>query len=233
MTGEGVKDTEKWVSDLGMKYAFAYERSGKLMGELGCSGYPSAALVDPTGTVVWVGHPASLSEKQIQAALEGALPKAVYEWPASAAAAAQALRKKKYADAIAAAAKVPEADGGPAIHAALLKVVDGRVKTIEVARQKGDFLTAAESAKALSKELAGLAQAAVADQHADEIAKDALAQKIIKAQKRVRELRAEKLGKKNEREKAIEDLEKIIKNFPDTFVASEAQALLGSLRKTK
>ena len=44
---------------------------------------------------------------------------------ACASAAAAALRKKKYVDAIAAAAKIPEADGGPAIKTALEAVVSG------------------------------------------------------------------------------------------------------------
>ena len=119
MTAETPKDTDPWMKSLDGKYAYAYERSGKLMSELGCNGYPSAALVNASGMVIWVGHPASIPNNLIQEAIKGALPKPVYEWPASASAAAAALRKKKYADAIGAAAKIPDADGGPAIKAAL------------------------------------------------------------------------------------------------------------------
>lgn len=221
------------MKDLGGKYAYAYERSGKLMGELGCSGYPSAALVNASGMVIWVGHPASIPNNLIQDAIKGALPKPVYEWPASASAAAGALRKKKYADAIAAAAKIPDADGGPAIKAALEAVVTGKVEGLKAAKEKGDMLSAYESSKALQKELAGLPQAKDADAVADEIAKDPQAAKIMKAQKRLREIRGERLGKKNEREKAMEDLEKMIEGFPDTYLAKEAKATLSGLKQKK
>jgi len=233
VTAETPKDTDPWMKSLDGKYAYAYERSGKLMSELGCNGYPSAALVNASGMVIWVGHPASIPNNLIQEAIQGALPKPVYEWPASASAAAAALRKKKYADAIAAAAKIPDADGGPAIKTALEAVVSGKVEGLKSAREKGDFLTAFESAKALQKELVGLPQAKDADAIADEISTDAQAKKIMAAQKRLREIRGQRLGKKNEREKAIEDLEKMIEGFPDTYLAKEAKSTLSGLKQKK
>jgi outer membrane protein assembly factor BamD (BamD/ComL family) len=53
------------------------------------------------------------------------------------------------------------------------------------------------------------------------------------AQKRLREIRGQRLGKKNEREKAIEDLEKMIEGFPDTYLAKEAKSTLNGLKQKK
>ena len=76
-------------------------------------------------------------------------------------------------------------------------------------------------------------QAKEADAIADEISADAQAKKIMTAQKRLREIRAQRLGQKNEREKAIEDLQKMIEGFPDTYLAKEAKSTLNGLKQKK
>ena len=67
----------------------------------------------------------------------------------------------------------------------------------------------------------------------DEYAKDETAQTIAKAQKKVRDLRTQRLGKSKEREKAMEDLQKIAKDHPGTKAAEEAQAFMAELRQRK
>jgi hypothetical protein len=47
----------------------------KASGRYGVAGIPSSALIDPQGKVVWTGHPSSLSDATLQAALKGARPR--------------------------------------------------------------------------------------------------------------------------------------------------------------
>ena len=58
--------TEAWVKKHGAMYPYAYDKAGSVMRELGLSGYPSAALVSPSGTIVWTGHPAGLKQDLIE-----------------------------------------------------------------------------------------------------------------------------------------------------------------------
>lgn len=233
MTGEGVKETEQWIADKGAKYAYAYDKGMKVMTAFGLGGYPSVVLIGADGVVLHAGSAGGATDKLIEKALVGALPKPLYEWPASAGAAKSAFVKRKYADAIAGAAKVPEADGGPAIKAALEALVKGRVEAVKAAYKAGDYLTASDGAKELVKQLVGLPEQAEAKAVADEFAKDEAAQTVAKAQKKVRDLRAQRLGKSKEREKALEDLQKIAKDHPGTKAAEEAQAFMAELRQRK
>src|SRR5262245_44923612 len=75
VTDEGESDTVKWIAAKKVKYAYAYDKGGKLKRFFGVQGIPHAVLVDATGTVVWDGHPASLDPATIEKALGGALPK--------------------------------------------------------------------------------------------------------------------------------------------------------------
>jgi len=232
VTGEGVKDTEQWIADKGAKYAYAYDKGMKLMSALGLNAYPSVILVGADGTVLYAGS-AGGADRLIPKAIEGALLKPMYEWPESAAATRSALQKKKYADALAAAGKVPEADGGPAIKAAIEGMVASRVASVKAARDAGDFLAAIEGSSELQKQLAGLPAQAEIKELSEALDKDEAAQKVAKAQKKIREIRSQRLGKTKEREKAIEDLQKIAKDHAGTRAATDAEAFLAELRKRK
>lgn len=231
MTGEGVKETEPWIAEKGAKYAYAYDKGGKLMQHFGLSGLPSMVLVAADGTVLYAASGAGPSEKLIEQAVQGALTRAMPDWPESTSAVRSAMGKKKYADAMAAAAKLPEADAW--VKQAVADFVAQRVARLKAARAAGDALTAIELSKELDKQLAGLPEQAEVKAVAAELDKDETAQKTAKAQKKVREMRGQKLGKTKEREKAIEDLQKIAKEHAGTAAAKEAEELLATLRKKK
>ncbi len=233
MTGEGVKETEKWIADKGAKYPYAYDKGMKVMTAFGLNAYPSVVLIGADGVVLHAGSAGGATDKLIEKALVGALPKPLYEWPSSAGAAKSAFVKRKYADAIAAAGKVPEADGGPAIKTALEALVKSRVESVKAARQAGDYLTAIDGSRELVKQLAGLPEQAEVKVVSDELAKDEAAQTVARAQKKVRDMRGQRLGKSKEREKAMEDLQKIAKDHPGTKAAEEAQAFMAELRQRK
>jgi hypothetical protein len=233
VTGEGKKETESWVAEKRAKYAYAYDKGGKLKSKLGVGGIPHAFLVNAAGKIVWDGHPGSLTDKEIQAAIDGALPTPLFDLPASATALKTALQKHNYAAALAEAGKLSEADGGPELLKIVQGIVTGRVQTMKGALEEGDFLTALDSATALKKELAGLPEAAEAEKVQGEIKSNKEADKIMDAQKKVRAIGDQRLGKRAEFEKALADLKKIAKDFPSTFVAKEADDLATQIEKKR
>jgi hypothetical protein len=233
VTDEGKKETEGFVTATSMKYAYAYDKGGKLASFFGVSGIPHAAIIDPTGKIVWEGNPGGLGKEVIEKYLTGALPKPMWEWPASAAAARTALQKGKYADALAAAAKIPEADGGAAIQSALTAMIQGRVSGMKASFTEGDFLSAKNAAIELQKTFDGLPEKAEADKMLADIKANADAEKIMKAQKSIRDLLGQRLGKSREYEKALTDLQKIQKELEGTFAAKEAGEALNTIRKRK
>ena len=112
-------------------------------------------------------------------------------------------------------------------------IVTGRVQSMQGALKDGDFLTAFDSATALKKELVGLPEAPEAEKVLDEIKSNKEADKIMDAQKKVRAIADQKLGKRAEFEKALADLKKVSKDFPSTFVAKEADDLATQIEKKR
>ena len=72
VTSEGAGPTEKWVAKKKAAYAYGYDKGGALKRELGVTGIPAAFLVDPSGKIVWQGHPSSLSSNLIEEHIKGA-----------------------------------------------------------------------------------------------------------------------------------------------------------------
>ena len=107
------------------------------------------------------------------------------------------------------------------------------VESVKAARQAGDYLTAIDGSRELVKQLAGLPEQAEVKVVSDELAKDEAAQTVARAQKKVRDMRGQRLGKSKEREKALEDLQKVVKEHPGTKAAEEAQAFMAELRQRK
>lgn len=229
MTGEGKKETEPWIEAKHVSYAYAYDKGGKLAGKLGVSGIPHAFLVDPQGKIVWEGHPGSLSEAVVEKALAGALPKPLFEFPAAAAGVKSALVKRNYAAALAEAQKLGAE--GAELERDVQGLVRARVQAMKSALESGDLLGAQEAASALKKELEGLPEAGEPGPVLARIEADKNADKLIAAQKKVRAIREQRLGKKGELEKAVADLRRIAKDLPGSFAAGEAEELAGILEK--
>lgn len=96
VTGEGEDPTMKYLEATGWKAIIAFESGLPSMNAYGFSGFPSAALVDAKGKVVWTGHPGGLNDSIIEENLKGAKP------PGGQSAFADALKPtfdapKKYA----------------------------------------------------------------------------------------------------------------------------------------
>ena len=68
VTSETTKkpDTEKFVAKHGARYPYAYDPGGRLQKAFDVLGIPAAALVDPSGRVVWRGHPSGLTDEILE-----------------------------------------------------------------------------------------------------------------------------------------------------------------------
>jgi cell fate (sporulation/competence/biofilm development) regulator YlbF (YheA/YmcA/DUF963 family) len=231
VTDEGKNLTEKWIEDKGVRYAYAYDTSGKLYRETGGTGsLPHAALIDPAGIVRWKGHPGSISESEIEKALVGALPIPMWEWPKEASRVRKALQKEEYAKALEEAAKVED---GQSYVDVVKAVITGRLERLAAAYEMGDFLTAQESAKVLGKAFKGLPELEKVEEIRASVAGDDKAQAVIKAQEEIADLRAEadELRKKKDAEKLLDELREIQKEMSGTYAAEQASQLANDIRK--
>lgn len=202
-------------------------------GRLGVAGIPHAFLVDPQGKIVWDGHPGELSDAIIEKALGGSLPKPLFDFSAGASGVRTALAKHSYAAALDEAAKLTDAQGGAELKRAIQGMIDGRVSTMKNAMKEGDFLTALEAATALKKELAGLPAAPEAEKTLDEVKANKDAEPVIAAQKKIRAILEQKLGKRVEYEKAVSELKKIASDLKSSYAAKEASEASATIAKRR
>ena len=233
MTNEGVGDTEKWIAAKGAKYAYAYDKGGALQRFFGINGIPHAVLIDASGTVVWDGHPGNLDGATIEKAAKGALSKPLWEWSGNAKGVKAALLKRAYKDALEGAAKLTEADGGPAIKAAIEGIVKSRVEGLQADYAAGNYLGAESAAGELSKQLVGLPELETVSKVQADLKANKDAVPVLKAQRQVAKIRAGDLSKRKEIDAAIEDLKKIEKSLPGSYAAKEASELITQLNKQK
>ena len=52
VTLEGKAPTEKWITEKGVKYGYAYDKGGKFQRAMGVAGIPHSILLDATGKIV-------------------------------------------------------------------------------------------------------------------------------------------------------------------------------------
>jgi hypothetical protein len=230
VTSESESETIPWIQAKQAKYAYAYDKGGKVARFFGVSGIPHAVLIDPTGKVAWVGSPFTLTDEIVQSSLSGALLHPLFDWPASAKPVTQSLAKGDYAGAVAKAAKVPAADGGADIAAQVQAIVEGQVKWIEAALEAGNFYDARERGEMLGKSLEGLPEQARAKKVVANVDAHPDAKRVLEAQKAIRKLQSKGLSKRKELEKALEDLKKISTEMRGTYAATEAETFMESIR---
>lgn len=230
MTDEAASLTEPWIANHNAKYAYAYDKGGKLARWFGVSGIPHAILVDATGTVVWRGHPGGLDESTIEEHLSGTLTKPVFEWPNASKGVAKSLIKGDFAGALAGARALSEADGGPEIVAQVSALIDARVAQVEGWHKAGNFLDVLETGAPLAKGLGDLEQAPKVAALVAAVQADKAAKPVIDAQKRIRKVLAKDPSKRKEIEGLIADFEKLRDELRGTYAAEEAGRAIDQLR---
>lgn len=234
VTSESESNTEPWIDSKGATYPYAYDKGGKLKRALGVSGIPHAFLVSPGGTIVWEGHPGNLKASTIEANLEGAISKPLYEWSGGAKKAKQAFLKNDFAGALAAAAKLAKDDPfGTEVEGVLKSILASRVQKIEGALRLGDILTAYEGAKVLSKGLKGLPEEETIKAALKRISKEKDLKATLKVQEKLRDITSEEVTKKKEADANTDKLEKLLKGNEGTFVGNAIETKIKDYRKMR
>jgi len=219
--------TDSWIQATGAEYAYAYGR-GKLFGQVGARAYPSAVLVDATGTILYAGRPAGISDVMVSEAVQSALSIPIFDWPKELKSAASSLQKGKLGDAL--EKVVAKGDAHVAVTDSLRSMIEGRVGALRDAQSEGDWLRVATTGKDLVKSLEGLDEGKEVRAILAELKADKEAQVILKAQakiagffeKRISSSKAAGVRKK---------IKKIAERFPaDSVVARDAKRALKRLQ---
>ena len=225
--------TEAWMVDNKVQYAIGYDKGGKYQNQLGITQVPEGLLIDPSGKVVWEGLPQDLESRAVEKALAGAFTTPMWDWTTNAKPVRVALAKHKYGEALSEANKLGAADPGPAIAAEIQKLVTWHVDSLKALLDAGDLLRASEGADALAVELDGLPEVREAKKTQDAIKANKDAERIIRGQKSVREIKNGKLSTAKDIDEAIAKLEKLAKANAGSIVEVETKALLDDLTARK
>ncbi len=234
LTSESKSQTEPWVADKGAEYAYAYDKGGKMKRALGVRGIPNAILVDPSGKIIWQGHPSSVTDELVEKAIEGAISTPVYEWDKSTKAIKKAFLSGDFGKAIKAADKLAEQnDLGKEIGQMLRGMVVKRVTTIEADLENGDVFQAFSAAEALVKKVKGLPEAAVLKTLIADVSNDKNQKKILKTQGKLADLIAEERTKRKEADKIIKGLEGLLKSNDDEYTAEKIKKAIKDLKNER
>ncbi|MFT5285212.1 MAG: peroxiredoxin [Planctomycetota bacterium] len=232
LTSEPAKPTDKFMKETNARYAYAYESSGKLMSALGADSFPSAALIDPSGTVVWTGIPSAIDSGLISKHIQGAFKKPTWEWPKSTKSLVKILKQKQFAKALAGLDKLAGTeDSIDEIRASVEAMIAARMSALESSYSEGNFLGALDLAEVLKKQMKGIKT------NSDRVAEvkslikaDKEAKRVIKLQQKLRELKAERLNSPADVTKLIEVVEQFKEKAAGTYASKEADAFIDKLR---
>lgn len=232
MTNEPKDKTEAWVEENGMLFSYGYDKGGALGRGLGLSAYPTAWLVDASGTVVFQGSPYKITEEMLEGLLDGALNKPLYEWPSSLSAVKKLVMKKQYAGALDKATALAQSDAEAAEVAESIRgLIDGKIRSMQKAAEEGNYLAATTLAYSASKEFKGLPAADTASELLATLKKDKKAQSVMKGQKAVRKLTQDTPNSVKEIQEQIARLKRLASKYEGTIAATEAEENIEALRK--
>lgn len=224
--------TDEWVRETGARYPYGYDEAGAMERKLGVRSIPHAVLVDPTGKIVYSGHPAGLDHELVTTATKNALQTPLWKNEA-AKDVLLALRRKQYGAASQAAAQLGEKHDGPRILAYVEQRVEALVYAILEAQKEGDFLGVETRAKLAIESLAGTPKAKTVALILNELAEDEFAQRVITGQRELAALNA-KLESTRSKALALELLaqfEALIRAYPDSIVARHGNEAAAALAK--
>lgn len=238
MTDETKENTEPWIESNGVEYAYCYLDKGTIgnwMKSLGMRGFPSAVLVDPKGTVVWVGSPYSLNDSLIEKHIRGASRTPVEyaiskRWPEAASKVASEFKKGHLAKAL---TEARLSDNLGDVARDVQRVITRRAEKLKALHAAGDFLAFTEAAPAEIKALKGLPEGAALDELMKSVKADKLAKTVIKAQKALVKIsRAiNESTKAKELASLIKKLEKVAGKHEADFAGKSASKLAERARK--
>jgi thiol-disulfide isomerase/thioredoxin len=232
VTSEPAAKTEPWVKKFGVRYAYGYDPERRLQQLFQFTGIPFGALIDPSGKVVWTGHPMRLTEAEIEKALVGALPRPVWNWPEAARPLARSLAVGEYAAALALARTLP-AEG----EIDFLALVQGRLQP-ELARfeqlvAENDPVGVMDLGERLEKGLAGAPEGAAVVERLRALRADPEVMKLVTGTRRMVELegRAQRLRDTTEAEALRVDVAAFVTAQAGGKLERRAKSLLDALDK--
>lgn len=227
VTSESKSSTEPWIEQHQASYPYAYDKKGSLMRYFGARGYPSAVLIDPSGTVVWQDHPARLTGSIIEKALVGAFERPLWEWPSETKKLQGYLKKGNYAKALDEAGK----HEGPYKDIVTAQIA-AKLDAVKSARESGDFLGAKNKGDLALKQLKGLPETDEIAVILKEIAKDPEAKRVMKGQKKLAGVQAEisEIKSKSKAKKMLTELEDLRELYAGTIIETEAKSAMAELR---
>ena len=211
-------------------------------GEYGVRGIPASALISPEGEVVWFGHPSSLSDSKVKAALKGAKKAGKGGFLSLNLQAEYGGKLKKAAES------AEDGDLGKALSSVRALILDEAFTEKEQAEaleteitayvgllqsqadsflENREVLTALKVYEALSDSLKGHAEADASKDAIEKIESDDGLQEELKAAELLIKANAEiaRRGKK----KAAKKFESIVKKYPNTKAGEKAEKFLDSL----
>jgi hypothetical protein len=228
VTSEDKAPTEHWVRKHKAEYAYAYDGGGKLSRYFGVNGIPHAVLIDPSGTVVWSGHPGGLDDSMIEAALAGAVAKPLWTWPADTAATRLQLQERAYAEALASANQ----HDGP--YAEIVQgLIAARIDEVRTAVAAGDYLRAVAAAERSSRDLEGLPEADEAREGLRKIQGDPQKKRIMDGQRELASVQVKiaEVRLVADAKRLLNELQTLHDAYPGTIVASGAAVEIQDLQK--
>lgn len=241
MTGESKEKTEPWVEQHAMQYDFGYmteEDLSPFMKSLGMGGYPSAALINPKGIVVWTGHPGRLNSGTIKKHLKGAsktpvdIGAVIRHWPKEAVHAKSAFASGKLGKALAEAKKLP---AEWTVAGDVERVIKKHVKKLNELHAAGDILGFTTGMRVAIRSLAGVPELAELQAMLKTLKGDADAKSILSGQKKLAKLAAgvPELRKSRDALALAKKIRKLADKYPNTIVSATADKLLATIAKKR
>ena len=184
-----IEATQPFAERFKLSYPWAVDEDGELFEWTGASTIPYALLVDPTGRIVWRGHPFSeLDAEDIEPHLERSITKPVWEWPESAEPVKKELRKRYYDKAYEAARELRGKDRKEVL-ASLDELVRIRMDTLEEMRDTRDFLGVEELVAVLKEDFQDLDVMAEVEAIELELLEDTKRSEVIGIQRKLVRIR--------------------------------------------
>ena len=235
VTNEPEKLVSKYVADNKVEYPIFIETSYKSSNALKVSGYPSAFLVDPKGTVVWAGHPSDLTDSEIEKALKGAKPPGI-KLPAALKALEPLMTKKDFGKAWEAAkamlagsldadAKTAAEELVAGIESDAKALVESSSKHIEAK----EYFEAQSELDQLGKQYAGVPGTESAAGKLQELQANAEIRKAIKAGEQL--AKAGELESSSDFDKAYAGYKAVVSGYAGTQPATAAAARMQDLEQ--